>query len=294
MTPLQPRIAIPEPTSTDPAYNQRSLPQYIRAVEEAGGLAVTIPLRATIAEQAAVLAGCSAILLPGSPADVDPARYGQQPVKECAPMDAAREACDDFLLRAAFEQGRPLLGICYGLQSLNVWRHGTLVQHLPPQDLPHQDLPHQDLPQQDLPHAPEPAEPDRAARLEVVNHEPGREVLHAHQVHVAPGSQLSRILSAVPEDGVSPAAYLVNSSHHQAIDRPGELLRVAATSPGDGVIEALEGVDPQQFLVAVQWHPERSYEHSAASRALFAAFLDAARRWEAAGWWAAETGSARP
>ena len=61
----------------------------------------------------------------------------------------------------------------------------------------------------------------------------------------------------------------VNSSHHQAVGLAGEQLRVAATSPVDGVIEALEGTDPRQFVVAVQWHPERSYENSAASRALF-------------------------
>jgi putative glutamine amidotransferase len=73
----------------------------------------------------------------------------------------------------------------------------------------------------------------------------------------------------------------VNSSHHQAIGHPGKALVVAATSPEDGVIEALEGSDPNQFLVAVQWHPERSYDVSAASHALFAAFLDAAREWAA-------------
>jgi putative glutamine amidotransferase len=71
----------------------------------------------------------------------------------------------------------------------------------------------------------------------------------------------------------------VNSSHHQAIDRPGEQLLVAAVSPSDGVIEALEGTEPGQFVVAVQWHPERSYETSEASRGLFAAFLEAARTW---------------
>jgi putative glutamine amidotransferase len=71
----------------------------------------------------------------------------------------------------------------------------------------------------------------------------------------------------------------VNSSHHQAVGSPGERLKVAATSPVDGVIEALEGAEPEQFVVAVQWHPERTYESSAASRALFAAFLEAARSW---------------
>jgi putative glutamine amidotransferase len=82
------------------------------------------------------------------------------------------------------------------------------------------------------------------------------------------------------EDG-EPGLF-VNSSHHQAIDRPGEALMVAARSPADGIIEALEGVNPSQFLVAVQWHPERSYENSAVSRALFEAFLEAARAWSSA------------
>jgi putative glutamine amidotransferase len=246
-----PRIAIPEPTSTDEAYNQRSLPQYIRAVEAAGGTAVPVPLHTTPAELASILASCSGVLLPGSPADVDPVRYGQERVKECAAKDDAREAVDDLLLQGAFNQGKPILGICYGLQSLNVWRQGTLIQ-----DLPHAD----------------------AAIAGTVNHQPGREVQKAHPILVKPGSRLSRLVNGIGEE--SPGLF-VNSSHHQAIGRPGKALEVVATSPDDGVIEALEGSDPNQFLVAVQWHPERSYDVSSASRALFAAFLDAAREWVA-------------
>ena len=245
-----PRIAIPEPTSTDEAYNQRSLPQYVHAVEAAGGIAVPIPLGHSRASQESILASCSAILLPGSPADVDPARYGQTATKECAAKDEAREAADDLLLQNAFDQAKPILGICYGLQSLNVWRRGTLIQ--------------------DLPHA-------EAANGSAVNHQPGRQVQRAHPVLVTPGSRLSRVVTVAEEDEAT--GLFVNSSHHQAIDRPGNSLVVAATSPVDGVIEALEGADPEQFVVAVQWHPERTYESSASSRALFAAFLEAARVW---------------
>lgn len=245
MTAPLPRIAIPEPTSTDEAYNQRSFPQYLRAVEAAGGVPVAIPLHASRAAQVDLLASCSAILLPGSPADVNPERYGQEPVKECGAKDEAREAADSLLLEGAFAQAKPILGICYGLQSLNVWRHGSLIQHLPQSE----------------------------TSAGAVNHEPGRTVLDAHRVLVAPGS---RLFSLIPEGEAS-----VNSSHHQAIDRPGEQLAVAATSPADGVIEALEGTAPEQFVVAVQWHPERSYEQSAPSRALFAAFIEAARDWKA-------------
>jgi putative glutamine amidotransferase len=243
-----PRIAIPEPTSTDGAYNQRSLPQYIKAVEAAGGVPVPIPLRESSEAQTRLLATCSAILLPGSPADVDPARYGQPVAKECAPKDAAREAVDNLLFADAFATGKPLLGICYGLQSLNVWRHGSLIQ--------------------DLPHAEQ-------LNGNQVNHEPGRDIQDAHAVVFAGNSRLSHVLGLEREK----TSLHVNSSHHQAVDRPGEGLAVVATSPVDGVIEAVEGTNPKQFLVAVQWHPERSYESSAASRALFAAFLDAARSW---------------
>jgi putative glutamine amidotransferase len=247
-----PRIAIPEPTSTDTAYNQRSLPQYIHAVKAAGGIAIPIPLHESPASQANILASCSAILLPGSPADVDPMRYGQYAVKACAARDVAREAADDLLLQDAFAQEKPILGICYGLQSLNVFRRGSLIQ--------------------DLPHAPEGMAPDAGI---VVDHEPGREIQDAHPVLVTPGSRLSRLRPKVGEE----LRLSVNSSHHQAIDRPGEQLVVAAISPADGVIEALEGSAPRQFVIAVQWHPERSYESNEASRALFAAFLAAARSW---------------
>jgi putative glutamine amidotransferase len=247
MTAPPPRIAIPEPTSTDEAYNQRSMPQYIRAVQAAGGIAVPIPLHESPAAQAGILASCSAILLPGSPADVDPARYGQQAEKECAARDVVREAADDLLLQDAFSRGKPILGICYGLQSLNVWRRGSLIQ----------DLPH-------------------AEAGSMVDHQPGREVEKAHSLLVTPGSRLSSLMSAAGED--APGIF-VNSSHHQAIDRPGQQLVIAAICPEDGVIEALESAEPAQFVVGVQWHPERTYEGSGASRALFATFLEAARSW---------------
>jgi putative glutamine amidotransferase len=256
----QPRIAIPEPTSTDAAYNQRSLPQYIHAVEAAGGTAVPISLHESRAVQASLLASCSAVLLPGSPADIDPARYGEKAVKECAAKDAGREAADDLLLQDAFDLGKPILGICYGLQSLNVWRRGSLIQ--------------------DLPYSPASVLSEGASGAStVVNHQPGREVQNAHPVLLTPGSRLFRAISVVAEDTGDHLKLSVNSSHHQAVGLAGEELRVAATSPVDGLIEALEGADPRQFVVAVQWHPERSYENSAASRALFTAFLEAARSW---------------
>lgn len=250
MTTPRPRIAIPEPTSTDQAYNQRGLPQYVHSIEAAGGIPVAIPLNEPIDRQEALMASCAGVLLPGSPADVDPAKYGQERQKETAAKDVSREVTDDLLLRDAFARGKPILGICYGSQSLNVWRGGTLIQ--------------------DLPHA------ESANRL-AVDHAPGRTVERAHPLVVAPGSRLFSILSADPRE--EPELF-VNSSHHQAVGQPGHSLNVVATSPVDGVIEALEGAEPRQFVLGVQWHPERTYESSFASRALFTAFLEAARSWK--------------
>jgi putative glutamine amidotransferase len=250
-----PRIAIPEPTSTDEAYNQRSLPQYLRAIEAAGGIGVPIPLHATSIAQADMLASCAGILLPGSPADIDPARYAQEAIKECAGKDPEREAADDLLLGDAFLQGKPILGVCYGLQSLNVWRRGSLIQDLPLVAV-------------------------RAHVASPMNHAPGSEVQRAHPIQVSAGSRLAEVWTEQLQEKDRQELY-VNSSHHQAVDAPGENLKVAATSPTDGVIEALEGSDPLQFVIAVQWHPERSYAESAASRALFASFIAAAQVWQA-------------
>jgi len=145
-----PRIAIPEPTSTEPDYNQRSWPQYARAVEACGAVAVPVPLSESPATVANLVASCSGILLPGSPADVNPQKYGQEAAQECAPADSAREAVDELLLQDAFNLHKPLLCICYGTQSLNVWKGGTLAQHL----------------------------------TTPINHKAGREVTEAHSVSI--------------------------------------------------------------------------------------------------------------
>lgn len=155
MTQEIPRIAIPEPNSTQPDYNQRTWPQYARAVEACGGVAVPVPLTESPATVAKLVASCSGVLLPGSPADLNPQKYGEEPVPECAAPDAAREAVDELLLQDAFNLHKPLLCICYGTQSLNVWKGGTLRQHL--------------------------ATP--------LDHRPGREVVEAHPVEIVAGTQ---------------------------------------------------------------------------------------------------------
>jgi len=236
------RIAIPEPTSDELEYNQRSLPQYIAAVEAAGAEPVVVHLRESQNSVAKLLASVQGVLLPGSGHDVDPQRYGEARAPETATDDPLRSAADELLLQDAFNLRKPILAICHGTQTLNVWRGGALIQDLKTQ----------------------------------VNHMPGREVVAAHPAKIAEGSRLKKILAHSGESNAQ-----VNSSHHQAIRTAGDNLRVAAVSPGDGVIEAIELDAPNHFVVGVQWHPERTYAQSEFSRAIFSAFVQAAAAWQA-------------
>jgi putative glutamine amidotransferase len=238
---MPPRIAIPEPTSDDLEYNQRALPQYVAAVEAAGAEPVVIPLKETQDRVAKILASAQGVLLPGSLHDVDPARYGEARDPECASDDPVRSATDELLLQDAFNHRKPILAICHGTQTLNVWRGGSLIQDL----------------------------------KTPVNHQPGREVVEAHPVKIAEGSRLTKILSLAGESDAQ-----VNSSHHQAIRTPGKNLRVTAVSPNDGIVEAVELDSPDHFVVGVQWHPERTCAQSEFSRAIFSAFIGAAEEWQ--------------
>ncbi len=235
------RIAIPVPTSSDPEYNQRSLPPYVDALKAAGAEPVVVALDETQERVARLLAGVQGVLLPGSRYDIDPQRYGEARAPECAEDDPARTAADELLLQDAFNLRKPVLAICHGAQSLNVWRSGALIQDL----------------------------------KTTVNHRPGRDVVEAHPVKIAEGSRLTELLSPGSREQVQ-----VNSSHHQAIRTPGDNLRVTAVSPSDGVIEAVELDAPSHFVVGVQWHPERTYTQSEFSRAIFSAFVEAAAAWQ--------------
>jgi len=234
-------IAIPEPTSSDSAYNQRTLPAYLSALHSAGATPVLVPLHESQNRVARLLTSVQGILLPGSGFDVDPQRYGEDRTPACGEPDPGRTAVDELLIQDAFSLHKPILAICHGLQTLNVWCNGSLIQDL------------------------------RTA----VNHRPGREVDFAHAVRIAPGSRLARM---VPR--AEAADPVVNSSHHQAVNRPGDNLLVSAVCAEDGVIEAVELDSPEHFVVGVQWHPERNYTRNAFSRAIFAAFVQAASVWE--------------
>ncbi len=232
---MKPRIAIPLPHGSDPEYAERAIPQYERAIELSGGEPVRIPLDHTPAAVMKLIERCDAVLLPGSKADVDPAKFGAEKHPKTEPADPKRDTVDELLLQDAFNMRKPVLGICYGLQILNVYRSGTLLQHI----------------------------------QSSVDHEAGRKVPVAHQVEIEPGSRLAEIVG-----GETIAA---NSSHHQSADIVGDGLKVSARSPEDGIIEGLEGTTPDHFVLAVQWHPERSFDEDGRSRAIFGALVEAAR-----------------
>jgi putative glutamine amidotransferase len=147
------------------------------------------------------------------------------------------------LARAAYARHTPLLGICRGVQVLNVALGGSLVQHLP------------DVAGEAIAHALPDDDPLRRA------------LIAAHVVAAAAGSRLERIAGP---------SFVTGSRHHQAIDRVGSGLRAVARTP-DGVVEALEAADPQRFVLGVQWHPESTLDDGGPSLALFRALVARAR-----------------
>ena len=184
-------------------------------VSRAGGLPVLLPPSGGVA---GVLPRLDGLVLSGG-GDLDPALYGAEPHAEAGAPNPARDSAELELCKAALASGLPVLGICRGLQVINVALGGTLHQHLP--DLVGND-----------------------------SHSPEEAGYGSHKVSVASGSRLAAIL------GRSEAA--VPTHHHQAIDRLGAGL-VATAWTDDGMIEAIEwqpGSTTAPFMVAVQWHPE--------------------------------------
>ncbi len=260
---ILPRIVIPMPHGSDLEYAERAILQYERAIALAGGEPVRIALDRSAAEIKSIIERCDGVLLPGSKADVDPARFDAPRSPRTALSDPSRDDVDNLLLDDAYRLRKPVLGICYGLQSLNVYRAGSLIQHIP-------DF----LPEE-----------TRAK----VNHTAGGKVPVAHSVKIDGNSLLAEILlsdrsrsgglrgAARPRPPVPDVLLPVNSSHHQSANSIGAGLRIIARCPDDGIVEALEGTSPDHFLLAVQWHPERSVDDDHASRAIFQAFLEAAQ-----------------
>jgi len=242
-TSLRPRVGIPWRTSQEEVEGNRpKIQNYEDAVRRAGGEPVVLPLSDSH-ELARALPALDGFVLPGSPADVEPAEYGAVNRGLSAPSDLAREAADRAILKHAFAEQKPVLAICYGCQLLNVYLGGTLIQDLRAET--GTSVPHR---KKDV--IPEPKDDPR------------------HVAAFEKGSRLAAITGAVRGE--------VNSSHHQAIAMPGKSLRVTAHAD-DGTVEGIEWTGDANWVVGVQWHPERMFGDAAAER-LFGDFLEAARK----------------
>lgn len=210
---------------------------YIDATVRAGGAPFVIPLTKDKGALRSLYEQCSGILLAGGN-DLDPRRYGQQPTKHTTDQDPPRDEQELKLLQWALEDNKPVLGICRGMQLINVARGGDLYQHIP-----------EDLPD---------------AVIHNIASEGKQESRIVHTLRIDPGSQLAKIMGAT-ELGA-------NAYHHQAIKELGDGV-VATAWAEDDVIEGLE-LPSKKYVVAVQSHPE-SLEESIEPewRKLFKSFV---------------------
>ena len=208
--------------------------RYADSVAAAGGIPVLLPPVPGIEEALGRLDG---LLLSGG-GDIDPARYGAEAAPQTSTISESRDTAEFALVEAAMARQLPVLGICRGLQVINVARGGTLHQHLP--DVVGHD-----------------------------GHSPVPGAFGAHAVRVGPGSRLGQILGAEAAD----VELTTPTHHHQAVDKLGSGLTATAWTQ-DGTIEAFEPEDTGSgpFLVAVQWHPEAGDDPR-----LFRALVAAAR-----------------
>ena len=246
----RPRVGVPWHSAREEVANSRAqIDNYLRAVERVGGEPVLVSLTSTSGERKRQAAELDAFLLTGSPADVDPAHFHAKRHPATVDADAARERTDFTLIEHALATHRPVLAICYGAQSLNVFLGGSLIQDIP------------------------------SELGSKICHSSRRErtagqIRRSDSIH---GAQFDagRVLdlSGAPETKV-------NSSHHQAILEPGRGLRITAHAP-DGVVEAVEWTGDSNWVVGVQWHPERMPE-DALAEALFRDLLSAASQARAA------------
>ncbi len=215
--------------------------RYVQTLTNAGAVPVLLPLVDDETLRGAYDA-LDAVFLPGG-ADIDPVSYGKDPHPLCDKTDRERDRVELALARWAIAEGKPLLGVCRGMQLINLAAGGTLFQDIAeqmPGSIKHDYFPFS-------------------------GQNFSRDFL-AHDVTVAPGTRLADVFG----DGV----LRVNSMHHQGVRDLGKGLVVSATAP-DGLIEGLEGSNGR-YVVGVQWHPEALTDRQEASRKLFDEFVSVA------------------
>lgn len=212
---------------------------YSEAVEAAGGLPVHLPLIPRPEFISGVMADLDGLLLPGSDSDIDPSRYGQEPHPQLGHVHPDKDETDLLALADVEKSGMPLFAICFGVQSLNVSRGGTLIQDIVSQH----------------PNA--------------IKHEQGTpRDRTSHRVRLLEDSMLGQLAGSESAP--------VNSHHHQAIGTLGRELVATAWAP-DGIVEAVEDARADRFVVGVQWHPELGWERDSLSLALFKRFINEAQ-----------------
>ena len=211
------------------------LPYYFRCVEAAGGIPLLLPYLADEAMLRQTAQELDGILLTGG-VDIAPAVYGEETLESCGEICSERDEMERILFEAALTADKPILGICRGIQVINVFLGGTLYQ----------DIPTQMTTAGEVCHRPNPAHYD-----------------HIHAVEILPETPLYALLGE--------ASVMVNSMHHQAIRTLAPTLVPMAYAP-DGVLEAAY-MPEATYLRAVQWHPERLEDTT--GRALFSDFVRA-------------------
>jgi putative glutamine amidotransferase len=211
---------------------------YALAIQRAGGLALMLPVDDAAAQDPSQLLGMIDGLVLAGGADIDPASYGEQQHEATTGTVPERDAFEIALVRGAIERDLPVLGICRGMQLINVALGGTLLQHLPERFGHHE-------------------------HRRVVGSFDGAD----HDVEIREGTLAMRV--------VGERRHATKSHHHQGVDRLGEGLEVSGTSAMDGLPEAIE-LAGARFVLGVQWHPEAD-ETSAVVGALVVAAEEAAR-----------------
>ena len=236
------RVGIPYRTRKEELKNEReSYDKYLRAARAAGSDPVEISLGLPASQLAEKIRDLDAFILPGSPADVHPSLFKAVVHPNCSVSDPCREWTDFAILAHALQEQKPVLAICYGTQSLNVFLGGTLVQDIAAETATNIQHPW-------TAHAgPEPH----------------------HAIAIESGSRLAQLAGS--------GEIRVNSSHHQSVLAPGKDLRIVARAP-DGVVEAIEWTGDSNWVTGVQWHPERMASTDHFAQALFAGFAAAARK----------------